>query len=240
MAAAGTPFPYPPEQDPCGDACSPMKGGGGWRSPPLSPSNRATTRTSAGWRGSILASSIPWAVVTQNAGLLVSGRAIRAENYLHLQDQQARHSKAARRAPKPGQRGRARWRRHRARLRSREEARHRCRVHHAHHEATAVVDFAHQGGSDLVFGDLKESPGRTRVRRISGCGRAPHPACSGRNRTRPSWRGSSCAGEQRGTSSTCPACQQRVPKPTGRHFCCPHCRFQGHRDLVGAANIAAK
>ena len=46
--------------------------------------------------------------------------------------------------------------------------------------------------------------------------------------------------DERGTSSTCPACQQRVPKPTGRHFCCPHCRFQGHRDLVGAANIAAK
>jgi putative transposase len=46
--------------------------------------------------------------------------------------------------------------------------------------------------------------------------------------------------DERGTSSTCPACQQRVPKPTGRQFACPHCKFQGHRDLVGARNIAAK
>jgi transposase len=46
--------------------------------------------------------------------------------------------------------------------------------------------------------------------------------------------------QERGTSSTCPACRQRVPKPRGRRFACPHCRFQGHRDLVGATNIAAK
>jgi hypothetical protein len=43
-----------------------------------------------------------------------------------------------------------------------------------------------------------------------------------------------------GTSSTCPACRQRVPKPKGRGFNCPHCGLQGHRDLVGARNIAAK
>jgi transposase len=46
--------------------------------------------------------------------------------------------------------------------------------------------------------------------------------------------------EERGTSSTCPACRQRVPKPRGRRFTCPHCNLQGHRDLVGATNIAAK
>jgi transposase len=68
----------------------------------------------------------PYAGVTQDAGLLVSGRAIRAESYLHLQDQQARQLRAARRAPTPGQRGSRRWRRHRARLR-RVEARHRRR-----------------------------------------------------------------------------------------------------------------
>jgi transposase len=60
----------------------------------------------------------PYAVVTEDAGLLVSGRAVRAESYLHLQDQQARQARAAGRAPKPGQRG------------SR-----RCRVHQAHHQA---------------------------------------------------------------------------------------------------------
>ncbi|MGH9004109.1 MAG: zinc ribbon domain-containing protein [Acidimicrobiia bacterium] len=46
--------------------------------------------------------------------------------------------------------------------------------------------------------------------------------------------------DERGTSSTCPACQRRVPKPTSRRFSCPFCAFQGHRDLVGAHNIAAK
>jgi transposase len=46
--------------------------------------------------------------------------------------------------------------------------------------------------------------------------------------------------DERGTSSTCPACRRRVAKPNGRRFRCPHCEFQGHRDLVGAANIAAK
>jgi transposase len=46
--------------------------------------------------------------------------------------------------------------------------------------------------------------------------------------------------DERGTSSTCPACSQRVPKPAGRNFRCPHCGHQGHRDLVAAANIAAR
>jgi putative transposase len=46
--------------------------------------------------------------------------------------------------------------------------------------------------------------------------------------------------DERGTSSTCPTCRRRVPKPSGRRFLCPHCRFQGHRDLVGAANIATR
>jgi transposase len=72
----------------------------------------------------------PYAIVTEQAGLLVSGRALRAENWLHLADQQARQAKAARRVPTPGQRGSRRWRRHRARLRK-VEARHRRRVHQA-------------------------------------------------------------------------------------------------------------
>jgi transposase len=88
----------------------------------------------------------PYAVVTEQAGLLVSGRAVRAENYLHRTDQQVRQTKAARRAPKPGQRGSRRWRRHRARLR-RVEARHRRRVHHAHHQAAKqVIAFAIRQG----------------------------------------------------------------------------------------------
>jgi Putative transposase DNA-binding domain len=46
--------------------------------------------------------------------------------------------------------------------------------------------------------------------------------------------------DERGTSSTCPACRQRVPRPAGRVLTCPHCTFTGHRDLVAAASIAAR
>jgi transposase len=122
----------------------------------------------------------PYAVVTEDAGLLVSGRAVRAESYLHLQDQQARQARAAGRAPKPGQRGSRRWRRHRARLR-RVEARHRRRVHQA---ARQVIAFAtaHQVGT-LVVGD----PAGTRAGcRTGGCGSGAAPTCSERYATRPS------------------------------------------------------
>jgi IS605 OrfB family transposase len=97
----------------------------------------------------------PYAVVTRDATLLVSGRALRAEGWLHLHDQQARQAKAARRAPKPGQRGSRRWRRHRAKQR-RVEARHRRRVHQAQHQAARqVVEFAvQQRVGTLLVGDL--------------------------------------------------------------------------------------
>ena len=36
--------------------------------------------------------------------------------------------------------------------------------------------------------------------------------------------------DERGTSSTCPACGSRVPKPAGRVLACPACQFTGHRD----------
>jgi putative transposase len=46
--------------------------------------------------------------------------------------------------------------------------------------------------------------------------------------------------DERGTSSTCPVCRRRVPKPRGRNFTCTQCGFSGHRDLVGGANIAQR
>ena len=85
----------------------------------------------------------PYAVAGPDGqALLVSGRAVRAEHYLHLQDAKARHRAVARRAPKPGQRGSRRWRHHRRRQRI-VEARHRRRVRQAQHEAaTAVIGWA--------------------------------------------------------------------------------------------------
>ena len=185
----------------------------------------------------------PYAVVTEDAVLLVSGRAIRAEGYLHLADQRARQTKAARRTPKPGQRGSRRWRRHRAQVR-RAEARHRRRVHQAHHQAAKqVVAFAlRQRIGSLMIGDPKgitdRDMGRVHNLRLRRW-RRTHLLQALRDKAER-------AGivvrlvDERTTSSTCPACQRRIPKPKGRRFQCPHCTFHGHRDLVGAANIAAK
>jgi putative transposase len=185
----------------------------------------------------------PYAVMTEDAGLLVSGRALRAENWLHRADQQARQTKIARLAPKAGQRGSRRWRRHRARLR-RTEARHRRRVHQAHHEAAKqVVAFAlqHQVGT-LVVGDPKgiteRDAGRVQNWRLRQW-RRTHLLRALRDKAEQAGMVVRLV-DERGTSSTCPACHRRVPKPRGRQFHCHGCGFQGHRDLVGAANIAAK
>jgi IS605 OrfB family transposase len=185
----------------------------------------------------------PYAVVTQDAGLLVSGRAIRAESWLHRADQQARQAKAARRAPRPGQRGSRRWRRHRARLR-RVEARHRRRVHHAQHQAArqAVAFALHRRVGTLLVGDPKgitdRNAGRVQNWRLRQW-RRTHLLQALQDKAE-------LAGivvrlvDERGTSSTCPTCHRWVSKPSGREFRCPACTFQGHRDLVGACNIAAK
>jgi putative transposase len=53
----------------------------------------------------------PYAVAGPDGqGLLVSGRAIRAEHRMHLADRKGRVRAVARRAPKPGQKGSRRWR----------------------------------------------------------------------------------------------------------------------------------
>ena len=81
----------------------------------------------------------PYAVAGPDGeGLLVSGRAIRAEHRMHLADTKGRHKAVARRAPKPGQKGSRRWRHYRRRQRL-VEARHRRRVHQAQHEAAKTV-----------------------------------------------------------------------------------------------------
>jgi IS605 OrfB family transposase len=185
----------------------------------------------------------PYAVVTQDAGLLVSGRAVRAEGWLHLHDQQARQAKAARRAPKPGQRGSRRWRRHRAKLR-RVEARHRRRVHQAQHQAAKqVIEFAvrHRVGS-LLVGDPKgiteRDVGRVQNLRLRQW-RRTHLVQVLQDKAERAGIAVRLV-DERGSSSTCPVCHRRVLKPAGRLFGCLHCGFQGHRDLVGACNIAAK
>ena len=129
----------------------------------------------------------PYAVAGPGGqGLLVSGRAIRAEHRMHLADRKTRARAAARRAPKPGQRGSRRWRHYRRRQRLAE-----ARV-------SALKNKAEAAGISLTLVD------------------------------------------ERGTSSTCPACASRIPKPAGRVLVCPACQFTGHRDLSAAASIAAR
>jgi len=185
----------------------------------------------------------PYAVAgPDGAGLLVSGRAIRAECRLHLAERKARN-RAAARAPTRGQRGSRRWRQHRART-GRLEARHHRRLTQARHEAArTVITWAveHRVGT-LVVGDP--------------VGVLHHHSGAHHNQRLRDWRPGQLKTvladkaaaanitvvfvDERATSSTCPNCSQRAPKPSGRRFLCPHCGLVAHRDLVGATNIAAK
>ncbi len=185
----------------------------------------------------------PYAAAGPDGQLLVSGRAIRAECRQHLRDVRARRRATARRVPKPGRRGSRRWRNHQRRERA-AEARHQRRVRQAQHEAAkAVVDWAieHRVGT-LAVGDPRGVLGldarrrhnqRVRAWRVGHLIRAVSDKAE-------------AAGiavmlvDERGTSSTCPACARRIPKPAGRVFSCPHCGQGGRRNLVAAANIAAR
>ncbi|MGN9920083.1 RNA-guided endonuclease InsQ/TnpB family protein [Micromonospora palomenae] len=176
-------------------------------------------------------------------GLLVSGRAIRAEHRMHLTDTKARRRAVAGRAPKPGERGSRRWRQYRRRARA-VEGRHRRRVRQAQHEAarTVVSWAARQRVGVLHIGDPRSV--------------LDLPAGRRHNLRLRQWQigrliqilidKAILAGitvhlvDERGTSSTCPACRKRVPKPRGRTLSCPHCAFSGHRDLVAAASIATR
>jgi transposase len=96
----------------------------------------------------------PIAAVTANQGLLISGRAVRAEDRLNLADTKARARRMAPKAPKAGQRGSKRWRQLRNRQR-RAEAASRRRVRQAHHEAAKhLVEWSvAQRVGTLVVGD---------------------------------------------------------------------------------------
>jgi IS605 OrfB family transposase len=177
------------------------------------------------------------------AGLLVSGRAIRAEHRMHLADRKARARAAARRAPKPGQKGSRRWRHYRRRQRL-AEARHRRRIRQAQHEAAKTVitwAVAHRVGT-LAVGDPRDvlslKAGRRHNQRTRDW-RIGHLITVLKDKAEVAGISLTLV-DERGTSSTCPACASRVPKPPGRVLTCPACQFTGHRDLSAAASIAAR
>jgi IS605 OrfB family transposase len=176
-------------------------------------------------------------------GLLVSGRALRAESRLHLAERKARSRAVAARAPTRGQRGSRRWRKFRARTRQL-EARHRRRLAQARHEAARhVIDWAveHRVGT-LVVGDpvgvLDLDAGGRHNQRVRDWRPAQLSAVLADKAALAAITVHTV--NERGTSSTCPRCARPAPKPAGRTFRCPHCGLLAHRDLVGATNIAAR
>ncbi len=184
----------------------------------------------------------PFAAATGADGLVVSGRAIRAEARVHLADTKARQRRTAARAPRRGQRGSRRWRKTRARQR-RLEAKHRRRVSLAHHQAAkTLVAWAieHRVGT-LAVGELAgittRDVGRRQNLRLRQW-RRTHLLGALRDKAQ-------LAGirlvmiNERATSSTCPECST-ITRPSGRTFVCSSCRYREHRDLVGARNIAAR
>ena len=175
-------------------------------------------------------------------GLLVSGRALRAEHRLHLAEAKSRRRATARRAPKRGQAGSRRWKRYRRRSRIL-EGRHRRRLAEARHEAAkTVVSWAvEQRIGTLVVGDPRGLLARDAGRRQNKAVRDWAVGQLLRALTDKAQQAGIAVEvvDERGTSSTCPACAARVPKPRGRVFSCRQCGFTGHRDLVGAANIAS-
>ena len=179
----------------------------------------------------------------EGQGLLVSGRAVRAECRQQLRDRKGRSRAAAARAPKPGQRGSRRWRKHR-RTERKTQARHARRVRQAQHEAAKqVISWAVDNRvGTLVVGDprgvLNLKAGRRHNQRTRDW-RVGHLIRVLSDKAEAAGISVNLA-DERGTSSTCPNCARRVPKPAGRNFTCPHCGQGGHRDLVAAASIAAR
>jgi IS605 OrfB family transposase len=185
----------------------------------------------------------PYAVACDDAALVVSGRALRAEERMHLEDTKRRAQHMAAKAPRRGQRGSRRWRKLRAAQR-RAEARHRRRIRLAHHEAAvAVVAFATEhGAGTLVIGDprgiTERDVGRHQNLRLRQW-RRQH--LLGALSDKAEAAGMVVARvDERGTSSTCPECARPAVKPKGRAFHCRLCGYRGHRDVVGARNIAAR
>lgn len=184
----------------------------------------------------------PFAVAGPDDALVISGRALRAEERLHLEDTKRRQQRMSAKQPKKGERGSRRWKKLRARQRK-HEARHRRRIRQAHHEAA----------KDVVGWAVKRRIGTLAVGAATGI--TEKDAGRKHNLRLRQWRRTHLLRalkdkaercgitivmvDERGTSSTCPECRQRTPKPRGRAFSCPHCKFSGHRDVVGARNIAA-
>jgi transposase len=193
----------------------------------------------------------PLVVAIGETALVVSGRAIRAEEFLHLKDSKARDvTRSKKKAPvraypdKPRVPGSRRWRKVHARQRA-ADARNRAVARQAaNRAANLVAELAVDAGSSLVvIGDpagIESAPaGRAHKRRVHRWARAYTRDALG-------YRLAECGvvaypSEERGTSSTCPSCGAPATK-SGRILRCsnPACAKTHHRDVAGAQNMVRK
>jgi transposase len=191
----------------------------------------------------------PIAIAIGDKALLISGRAVRAEEFLHLQDQAGRDARQSRhrgpvraREGAPRETGSRRWRKIAEKKRL-EEAGSRRRVRLAANRAARLaVDFAEEHGVNVIaIGDPtgieQKDSGRVQNRTT---GRWMRASTRDAVRYRAEERGIAFfALDERGTSSRCPTCGEPAAK-NGRRLTCKNisCREEHHRDIAGAQNIA--
>jgi transposase len=193
----------------------------------------------------------PLALAVGETSLLVSGRALRAEEFLHLEDSKARdRAKSKKRAPvsaqagSPRKEGSRRWRKIHA-AQKKHDARNRRVVKAASNRAANLVAEAavDAGASVVAIGNpagIEHAPaGRVHQRRVHRWGRAY-------SRNALHYRLEECGVndhfvEERGTSSFCPDCGAPATK-SGRWLVCksPICGKRHHRDIAGAQNMVRK
>jgi transposase len=193
----------------------------------------------------------PLAIAAGDQALLVSGRAVRAEEFLHLEDQKARQRKmAAKRGPlraKAGQARRTGSRRWRRLAWSQRKAEARDR---------RVVKLAGNRAARLAAGFMVANHVTLTV---IGNPTGIEKKASGRRQNR--WTGrwarthqrdalcyrleevgiKTALTEERGTSSLCPTCGAKAAKK-GRRLVCTTltCNKSHHRDVAGAQNMVTK
>jgi putative transposase len=191
----------------------------------------------------------PLAVAAGNHALLISGRAIRAEEFLHLQATKARQKKmSAKRGPRRASAGQPRQfasRRWQCLARSQ-----RC----AEAKDRRVVRLASNRAARLAAKFLlDEKVGVVAIGNPTGIEHND----AGPVQNRRVWRwarthqrdalayrleelGISFAlVDERGTSSTCPGCGAKATK-AGRKLVCRSCKKLHHRDVAGAQNMVRK
>ena len=192
----------------------------------------------------------PLAVAAGDQALLISGRAVRAEEFLHLEDQKARQRKMATKGPLRAKAGQARqtgsrrWKQL-ARSQRRAEARDRRVVKLAANRAARLAAgfmVANHVGLAVIgnpTGIEKTGSGRRQNRRTGRWARTHQRDALCYRLEEVSVQ--TALTEERGTSSVCPTCGARANKK-GRRLVCTSsvCKKSHHRDVAGAQNLVTK